>query len=283
MWPMRKGYGAMLPQQAIMVKENRIDTHAHVFAASCAIAPGTRYRPAGEAPVGAWLALQDAAGVSHGVLVQPSFLSTDNSYLLEALRAQPQRLRATVAVDPGISLATLSQWDALGVRGIRLNTIGRGQPDEYAKPEWKILFKHLADLGWHVEVHSEGAAMEAMLGVLETCPTRLVIDHFGRPDAKLGLACPGVQALLRMAEKQPVYVKLSAPYRLSGSDAAAYAGFYLARLGEKRLLWGSDWPWTQHEGRYSYAQTLGWLSGWIADAQARRALLWDTPAELFRF
>jgi predicted TIM-barrel fold metal-dependent hydrolase len=43
----------MLPQQAIMVKENirRIDTHAHVFAASCAIAPGARYRPLGEAPV----------------------------------------------------------------------------------------------------------------------------------------------------------------------------------------------------------------------------------------
>lgn len=113
---MRKGYGAMLPQQAIMVKENRVDTHAHVFAASCAIAPGARYRPLGEAPVEEWLALQDAAGVTHGVLVQPSFLGTDNSTLLETLRAQPQRLRATVVVDPGIPLATLKQWDALGVR-----------------------------------------------------------------------------------------------------------------------------------------------------------------------
>ena len=280
---MRKGYGAMLPQQAIMVKENRIDTHAHVFAASCVIAPGARYRPVGEAPVGEWLALQDAAGVSHGVLVQPSFLGSDNSYLLEALRAQPRRLRATVVVDPGIPLATLRQWDALGVRGIRLNTIGREHPGEYAKPEWKTLFKRLADLGWHVEVHGEGAAMAVMLGVLETCPARIVVDHFGRPEAKFGLACSGVRAVLRFAEKQALYVKLSAPYRLSGGDAAAYAGFYLARLGAKRLMWGSDWPWTQHEDRYSYAQTLGWLSGWIADEAARKALLWDTPAELFRF
>jgi predicted TIM-barrel fold metal-dependent hydrolase len=92
----------MLPQQAIMVKENRIDTRAHVFAASCAIAPGARYRPLGEAPVGEWLALQDAAGVTHGVLVQPSFLGTDTSCLLETLRVQPQRLRATVVVGPGI-------------------------------------------------------------------------------------------------------------------------------------------------------------------------------------
>jgi predicted TIM-barrel fold metal-dependent hydrolase len=275
----------MLPQQAIMVKEKirRIDTHAHVFAASCAIAPGARYRPAGEAFVGEWLALQDAAGVGHGVLVQPSFLGTDNSYLLETLRAQPQRLRATVVVDPGIAPATLRQWDALGVRGIRLNTIGREHPEAYAKPEWQALFKRLADLGWHVEVHGEGAAMVALLGVLASCPARLVVDHFGRPDVKLRLACPGVQALLRAAETKSVYVKLSAPYRLSGGDAGAYAGFYLRRLGAERLLWGSDWPNTQYEGRYSYAQTLGWLEEWIGDEHARRAVLWDTPAELFRF
>jgi predicted TIM-barrel fold metal-dependent hydrolase len=273
----------MLPQQAVMVKDNRIDTHAHVFAASCAIAPGARYRPQGEAPVEAWLALQDASGVTHGVLVQPSFLGTDNSYLLKTLRAQPQRLRATVVVDPGIALATLGQWDALGVRGIRLNTVGREHPGEYAKPEWKALFKRLADLDWHVELHSEGAAMAAMLGVLDTCPARLVVDHFGRPDAKLGLACPGVQALLRVAEKQRAYVKLSAPYRVSGGAAGAYARFYLARLGAERLLWGSDWPWTQHEGRHAYTQTLGWLNEWIEDEVARRIVLWDTPADLFRF
>jgi hypothetical protein len=33
----------MLPQQTNMVKENRIDTRAHLFAASCAIAPGACY------------------------------------------------------------------------------------------------------------------------------------------------------------------------------------------------------------------------------------------------
>jgi len=245
--------------------------------------PEARYRPLGEARVEEWLALQDAAGVTHGVLVQPSFLGTDNSFLLERLRAHPQRLRAAVVVDPGISLATLRQWDALGVRGVRLNAIGRNDPGEYATIAWQALFKRLADLAWHVEVHGEGAAMAALLGVLETCPAHLVVDHFGRPDAHLGLACPGVQALLRVAEKKPVYVKLSAPYRLGEGDACAYARFFLARLGAGRLMWGSDWPWTQHEGRYSYTQTLAWFNQWIGDEHARRAVLWDTPAGLFRF
>jgi hypothetical protein len=35
------------------------------------------------------------------------------------------------------------------------------------------LFKRLADLGWHVEVHSAGAAMAAMLGVLWDTPADL--------------------------------------------------------------------------------------------------------------
>ena len=275
----------MLPQQAIMVKDKirRIDTHAHMYPATCAIAPGARYRPAGEARIEDWLALQDAAGVTHGVLVQPSFLGTDNSYLLDALRAEPRRLRATVVVDPGIPVATLKAWDALGVRGIRLNTVGREHPGDYAGPEWKTLFNELADLGWHVEMHCEGRAMAALLAVLEACPARLLVDHFGRPDATLGLACPGVQALLRSAETRPVYVKLSAPYRLSGGDAGAYARFYLARLGAGRLMWGSDWPWTQHEDRFSYAQSLEWLNEWIGDEDARAVILWNTPAKLFRF
>jgi predicted TIM-barrel fold metal-dependent hydrolase len=99
----------MLPQQAIMVKENRIDTHAHVFAASCAIAPAARYRPAGETPAEAWLALQDAAGVTHGVLVQPSFLGTDNSYLLETLRAQRRAVEHASRAVPLLMFIAVAQ------------------------------------------------------------------------------------------------------------------------------------------------------------------------------
>ena len=94
---------------------------------------------------------------------------------------------------------------------------------------------------------------------------------------------PKIAQLLRVAEKQRLYVKLSAPYRMGGGDARPYAALYLARLGAERLMWGSDWPWAQHEGLYSYAQTLGWLNEWIADENARTVVLWDTPASLFGF
>jgi hypothetical protein len=37
--------------------------------------------------------------MSHGVLVQPSFLGSDNSYLLQAIARAPQRLRGIAMID----------------------------------------------------------------------------------------------------------------------------------------------------------------------------------------
>jgi predicted TIM-barrel fold metal-dependent hydrolase len=49
------------------------------------------------------------------------------------------------------------------------------------------------------------------------------------------------------------------------------------------LVWGSDWPHTQHEASIGYGavmeqrQALGW------SAQTEQALLIDTPRQLFGF
>jgi len=54
-------------------------------------------------------------------------------------------------------------------------------------------------------------------------------------------------------------------------------------FGLHRLVWGSDWPHTQHEASIGYGavmeqrQALGW------SAQTEQALLIDTPRQLFGF
>ena len=55
-----------------------IDTHAHVFARGLTLAEGRRYAPDYDAPVEDYLRRLDENGLSHGVLVQPSFLGTDS-------------------------------------------------------------------------------------------------------------------------------------------------------------------------------------------------------------
>ncbi len=96
-------------------------THAHIFKAGLDLAPGRRYAPDYDATVDDYLAILDKHGVSHGVLVQPSFLGTNNSYVMKALHRYPDRLRGIAVVEPDIGFDSLAAMDAEGVVGIRLN------------------------------------------------------------------------------------------------------------------------------------------------------------------
>ena len=67
--------------------------------------------------------------------------------------------------------------------------------------------------------------------------------------------------------KGQAFVKMSAPYRVFSnvsSDAAMrlclpVLDSLLEDLGPEQLLWGTDWPWTQFEGRHTYPDNVSWL------------------------
>ena len=261
----------------------RIDTHAHVFTRNCPLAADRRYDPEGEAPLETYLRLLDRHGLSHGVLIQPSFLGTDNRYLMAALEQEPDRLRGVAVIGPDIGKRDLRRLAEAGVVGIRLNLLGRERGVDLSGPEWRRLFAQVTDLDWLIEVHGEGPALSPVLAVLSETRVRIVIDHFGRPDARRGVSCNGFADLLRAAEGGRIWVKLSAPYRCRGADVRPYAEVLLANLGPGRLLWGSDWPWTQHADGMAYVKAFGWLEDWVPDDAARAAILGQTPEALFRF
>lgn len=262
-----------------------VDTHAHIFSAAGPFAPGARYRPDYEAGIERWLALWPEAGVTHGVLVQPSFLGTDNGQLLAALQARPAILRGVVVVDPSVTRGELQQWHEYGVRGVRLNLLGVVDFSVFGGPEWKRVFGRMAELGWHLEVQCEGERFAALLSVLHDLPRSLalVIDHFGLPAPATSDACTGVTAILRAARIHPVHIKLSAPYRLRGADPEKYASLYLAELGADRLLWGSDWPWTNHEHGRAYANCLSLLRDWVSLKGEQKMILDSAPKRLYGF
>ena len=66
-----------------------VDSHAHVFERGFPLASRRRHAPEYDALLDDYLALLDTRDISHGVLVQPSFLGTDNSYFVGALRRYP--------------------------------------------------------------------------------------------------------------------------------------------------------------------------------------------------
>jgi predicted TIM-barrel fold metal-dependent hydrolase len=266
--------------------EIAVDCHAHVFRAGLPLADVRRYAPDYDATPADYVEMLDASGMSHGVLIQPSFLGTDNSYMIGALREYPRRLRGIAMVEPTVARDELVTMNEAGVVGIRLNLIGRPDP-ALEQDEWQAMLRHMADLGWQVEVHAEAQRLPRIVAPLLKAGVNVVMDHFGRPDPKLGVTDPGFDDLLSTGKTRRVWVKISAAYR-NGKDgvgdntASAAMAPLRASFGLDRLLWGSDWPHTQFESQITYAAMRTQLDTWLPDAADRKVVLAETPRSLFR-
>ncbi len=265
-----------------------IDAHAHVFSQALTLAGERRYTPGYDATPTDYLDHLCANGLSHGVLVQPSFLGTDNRYLLAALRQSPARLRGVVVVERDTHRDTLLAMAAQGVVGVRLNLVGRALPD-FTEHGWKAFFAQLAELDWHVELHREVDDLAHVVRQLLPFGVKLVIDHFGRPDARRGIDQRAFVDLLALGASGRLWLKVSGIYRLAGSptqnlEFARQAMPLLQQsFGLDRLVWGSDWPHTQHETATCYASVVRQRLALGCSAQVEQALLIDTPSRLFGF
>ena len=262
-----------------------IDTHAHVFARDLPLTSDRRYVPACDATLADYLGVLDRNGMSHGVLVQPSFLGMDNTYMLEALRgaATPARHRRRGTGDRTGRVAAPRP-------GRHRRSPAKPNRPAGPRPRQRTWQRHLAQvavLGWQIEVHAEARRLPLLLKPLLRAEVPVVVDHFGRPDPRLGTEDPGFRELLTLGATRRVWVKLSAAYR-NGTDGAgertARAAVPLLRdaFGLDQLVWGSDWPHTQFEKVISPAATRHALDTWLPDPAERRIVLADTPARLFR-
>ncbi|AHL76280.1 amidohydrolase [Stutzerimonas stutzeri] len=263
-----------------------VDTHAHTFLQDLPMAPERRYSPHYDARVEQYLEHLDRNGLSHGVLIQPSFLGTDNRFMLDALRRYPQRLRAVAVVDVDISETQLDELAAAGVVGIRLNLIGKNLSD-YAGPAWAALFERLAARSWQVEIQ-RGIDDVALIvpSILGCGSVQVVIDHFGLPTGGIDDSKPNHKAFLELLGDERVWLKLSAPYR--SRSGLAQASRVLAQVREasggiERFLWGSDWPNTQFEDQTDYDRQVAFIEALLPDAGERAQVLMDNPAKLFGF
>ncbi len=266
--------------------EPAIDGHAHVFRRGLALAAGRRYAPDYDAPLEAYLAMLDANGFGGGVLVQPSFLGTDNGFLLQALRAAPERLRGVAVVDPASGRDELVMLQRQGIVGLRANLLGAPLPDFAAAP-WRDLLRQAASLGFHLEVQAEAPDLAAVLPPLLACDgLAIVVDHFGLPDPALGADDPALASALSLVAQAPgrCWIKVSAPYRL-GSRGFEVATALIPRLraafGLDHLVFGSDWPHTRFEDATRVAHAREALPLWFPDPAERARVTFANAQALF--
>ena len=253
-----------------------VDTHFHIFYKNAINRALARYTVSSSAPLNEWFTLSRAQGITHGVIVQPSFLGTDNTYLLDAIRQFPSQLKGVGVVDPLISKDALRILKTKGMSGIRLNLSEEPNPLTVLEMN-QGLMTHLIDLDMHLQIHHDDGLLNTLLSNLPQ-GLKIVVDHFGRPKSNSEFL--NDHAGIDRHNKN-LWVKLSAPYRTPHLDHGALFQYWLNKIGPERLLWGSDWPHTRFESQQNYANQMQQFQLLCQDPALKDQILTKNPMALY--
>jgi len=268
-----------------------VDTHVHVFDSRYPMSPARGYNPPPStlADLGH---LHATLGIDRVVFTQPSVYGIDNSAILDGMKAlnseTPNRARAVVALDMSFTENDLAGMDAIGVRGVRLNTDNKGG--------MPIAFEDIAELSarirsfhWHLEFLFPGKEILELMPVFTSLSVPMSIAHFAYQPASAGVKAPGFQALVELAKRGNTWIKISGANRVSRGDLPPYddvkpMAHALIAAAPERIMWGTDWP---HPNKYLVNPNDGDLvdafGDWVADEATRRKIMVDTPAAFYRF
>jgi predicted TIM-barrel fold metal-dependent hydrolase len=265
-------------QPRIGLPPGTVDTHFHVIRAGAPLAATRSYTPS-VATLDEWLHLADSVGIARGVVVQPSVYGFDNSVLIEALRAAPDRLRGIVVVRPELPRRELEELHDLGVRGVRWNTRNLGG---LALDSVRPLAERIAPFGWVLQFLVRSEQLHDLAAMAPSLGLPVIVDHLGFIALSPATRDATVAQLRTLLDAGNCYVKISAPYRLGGgpADFAAVASA-LVQSHPDRLLWGTDWPHTEmREIVPDDADLIDSIGDWLPET-ARHKILIDSPNALF--
>jgi predicted TIM-barrel fold metal-dependent hydrolase len=283
---------------AFQVPSGACDCHVHIFGPDekFPLSPKRLYTP-GSASIEDLLALHHALHIDRVVIVHPSPYGADNAVTVDAVRKLGARARGVAVIDDATTDAMLTDMHEAGIRGVRVNLESYGESNPaVAGRHLQRAAERVAPLGWHVQTYTNLTILAPLHDIILKLPTTLVADHFGRPKASLGTTQPGFAEFLALLRSGKVYVKISAPYRISQqphyTDAAPIARAMIA-ANPDRIVWGTDWP---HPGAAKRdpaviesfrpednGQALNRLAEWTTGPTELQKILVDNPARLYQF
>ena len=283
------GYLAFHPNPKkpdIVLPAGACDTHCHVFGPGDRFpySPTSSYIPV-DAPKEVLFQRHKFLGIDRAVIVQASCHGTDNTAMIDAIRAGGDAYRGIAILSPDVSEAQLAEMHEAGVRGVRFNFVKRLKARQPEEVRQKIIDK-ISRLGWHVVVYLEPEDLPDIRDFLIRIPTQVVIDHMARLPMEKETQSAEFEAVARLLEDDRFWIKVTGPERLSKqgppySDTNAVSQ-ELVRLAPDRVLWGTDWP---HPNMTNHVPDEGVLVDRVGvicqDEAQRQALLVDNPTRLY--
>jgi 2-pyrone-4,6-dicarboxylate lactonase len=269
------------------------DAHVHVFAD-----PGRHPYEAERSftpPPGLSLAaldrLHQRLGFAKSVIVQTGIQNPE--VMLEALRAEPDRLRGVAVLKGDTTDRRLAELNEAGVRGVRINLFQRAGVHVYRGgarfDDLEALAPRIKRYGWHVQAWLDAEDLPHWAPKLLAFGLEIVVDHMGRITTDRGVGSPGFAYLCELLRGGRVWCKLSGADRISiagapFTDAIPYAQALLS-ANARRVVWGTDWPHVNYFDLPVPTDTalVDLLPAFAADARDRERLLVANPAELYGF
>jgi predicted TIM-barrel fold metal-dependent hydrolase len=285
----------------ISIPHGACDCHVHLVgpADQYPFAQHRAFTPA-PAPLPDLIAMLNGGGIDRAVLVQPSAYGTDNSCMLDALAAEPRRLRGVAVIDAATPMGELERMHALGVRGARVAfAFVKDTSAAEATRLVDIIAAKIAPLGWHLQLFVNSPIIAAVAPIIPKLPVQVVFDHMGFFQAALGTAQPGFPGLLELLAGGRAWVKLSGTYRVSpdeyGNPEVTALVRALIDANRERVVWASDWP---HIGAHplalhsdpppaeyrqiDYGRLVSVIADW-GDAEDIHRMLVSNPTTLYGF
>jgi 2-pyrone-4,6-dicarboxylate lactonase len=261
------------------------DTHIHLFVPGSSYAPDSPYR-AKDAPPEMFFELQKKLGLSTAVIVSPGGYGRDTFMLADVLAKHPQRFRGIALVKDDIEPSELARLTRLGVKGMRMMSNKRGQHVPNFAPG---IAAKVHEHGWHIQFYPHGTDITEYADKLLSLKNDIVLDHFASIPAEGGTDQPAMKAVMKMLDTGRVWLKLSGPMRCTLQNAPYPSVTPIARAlvkhAPERLVWGSDWPHVNLDGREmpDAGILLDLLREWVPDEATRKRILVDNANRLYGF
>ncbi|ACL62459.1 amidohydrolase family protein [Methylobacterium nodulans] len=279
-------WSAGTERPSITIPLNATDCHHHIYDARFPPSPSATLRPP-DASAEDYRQLQRRLGLTRNVVVQPSTYGIDNRLLVESVRAFGDSARGIAMLDATVTSAELQRLHEAGIRGVRFGT---RLPGGASMDDMEPVARKIAELGWHIQLVSEGEKIVELRDVLERLPVPVVFDHMGHLPEPAGPDHPAFRVIANLIETRGAWVKLTGAYILSKVGPPSYADrSRLARayvkFAPERLVWGSDWPHPTSpvDAKPDDAILLDLLADWAPDPKLQARILVSNPATLYGF
>jgi predicted TIM-barrel fold metal-dependent hydrolase len=269
----------------LLAPPGSIDCAIHLFgpASEFPFHPDSRYSAADALPE-THIALQDTLGLAGAVVVSGGGYGPDTRHLIHVLERFPDRFRGVALLPEDVTMEHIERLDRLGVRGARFISTGHRGALPRLSPRIAAM---VHEFGWHIQFYPHGTDLLEHADALLALPNRIVLDHFAHIPAAGGTGQPAFKKLLEILDTGRVWTKISGPMRCTEEDYPYASVTPMARAlvahAPQRLLWGTDWPHPNMNGRLmpNDGDLFDLLSECVDDRAVLEQILVKNPREVY--